>query len=293
MENLINTYEELKIVCDKLAEELLNENQKKKYKKEIFWAKYYYSNGRNLYKELVEKGSSVDARYYIPFLLGITSRVDEGEFDFVQVKNIAGSPDYDADMSPSGKSVVQNYLKEKYGEEYFAHVGTFTTLGPSSAAKDLLRIYKVDYKKSNDFTTALDSALTWEENIAVLQTNKPELYKFYLENKDILDLTPNFINKIRQVSVHAGGVVLTDQPLYKYIPVDRVGTEIVTAFPESGAEDTLDRLGVIKLDILGISILDVIKEAVDLIKEELFEIEEDGILKIVPASYIDAEIALF
>lgn len=293
MGNSINNYQELKEFCDNKAKELLNEEQLKKYRKEIFLAKRYYDNGRDLYKELSEKKAKIDSRYFIPYLLGFAVSVDEGEFQYIQVKDIVGSPDYDADMSPAGKPVVQDYLKQKYGEEHFAHVGTFTTLGAASAAKDILRIHKIDFKKSNDFTTALDSSLSWEENVEFLKTNKPELYKFYLENKNILDLTPNFIDKIRQVSVHAGGVVITDEPLYKYIPVDRVGTEIVTAFPESGAEDTLDKLGVIKMDLLGISILDVIKEAVELIDEELYLIEEDNVLKVVPASYIDAEIALF
>lgn len=289
----IKTYEELKSYCDEKAQSLLTEEQLKKYKKEIFLAKRYYDNGRNLYQELIDRKDELDNGYFIPFLLDITSSVDDKELRYIQVKDIVGSPDYDADMSPAGKPIVQDYLKQKYGEDHFAHVGTFTTLGAASAAKDILRIHGIDYKKSNDFTTALDSSLSWEENIEGIKINKPELYKFYLDSKDILDLTPNFIDKIRQVSVHAGGIVITDEPLYKYIPVDRVGTEIVTAFPESGAEDTLDKLGVIKMDLLGISILDVIKEAVELIDEELYLIEEDGITKVVPASYVDAEIALF
>ena len=61
----------------------------------------------------------------------------------------------------------------------------------------------------------------------------------------------------------------------------------VTAFQESGQVATLDSLGIIKLDLLGITVLDNIKEAVNLIDEELYLIEEDGIEKIVPKSYLE------
>ena len=61
---------------------------------------------------------------------------------------------------------------------------------------------------------------------------------------------------------------------------------IVTAFPENGGNTVLDEIGLVKLDLLAISVLDVIQETIDLINEQLYLIEEDGIQKIVPESYI-------
>ena len=103
-------------------------------------------------------------------------------------------------------------------------------------------------------------------------------------------MTPYFINKIRQSGKHAGGIVILDEPVYKRIPVDKVSGEVVTAFPESNQESILDDLGIVKFDILSISILDVIRNTINMIDEKIYLIEEDGIKKVVPASYIDKEI---
>lgn len=93
---------------------------------------------------------------------------------------------------------------------------------------------------------------------------------------------------------HAGGIVILPSPVYNYIPVDRVNGEIITAFPESGSEQVLDELGICKYDILSISILDVINDAVNMINEDLFLIEDDdGIMKIISQSYIDNHISQF
>lgn len=192
--------------------------------------------------------------------------------------------DIDADFSPIAKEKIQDYLKEKYGTECFAHIGTFSALGPASAAKDLLRIKGVDFKRSNEFTASLKKELSWEENINNLDEKQK---KFYLEYEYILKDVPNFINKIRNVGSHASGIVITDKPIYNYVPVERVNNSIVTAFGESGQNTELDSVGLIKLDILGITILDVLKNAIDLIKEKIYLIEEDGIKKIVPESYLE------
>lgn len=290
------TYEELKSFCDKkivslFKQGVLAKEHLLKYKSEISNAKIFYDNGRNLYLEMESKKDKLDDRYIIPFVLGFTSSVKDKAANLIQVKDIVGSPDYDADMSPSGKEAVKNYLINKYGKERCLPVGAYSTFGPASAAKDLLRIYEVEFKASNEFTAALDSTLSWEENLEIIKTENKKQYDFYLKNKNVLDRVPFFVDKIRQTSVHAGGIVITDEPIYKRCPVDRVGDQVVTAFPESGSDAVLDEIGIIKLDNLSVSILDVIKTAIDLVDEKLYLIKEDDVLKIVPQSYIDKEIS--
>lgn len=201
--------------------------------------------------------------------------------------------DIDSDFSPEGKEKIQQYLMDKFGKDKVVHVGTYSTLGPASAAKDLLRIYKVDFKESVAFTKELQKDLTWSDNIKIIQDTKPELYKFYLKYKSVLDLVPYFIDKIRQTGKHAGGVIISPEPIYNYIPVDRVSGQVVSAFPENGQETILDEIGLIKLDLLGITVLEVIDNTINLINEKIYLIEEDGMQKIVPESYIDAEIKHF
>jgi len=287
---IFDTYEKLKEFCDK---EIINFPQyNKKYKKEIFYAKSYYDNKRNLYEELKERIEYISERYIIPFLLGFTNKVIDLEPDLIQVKEgSSGGIDIDSDFSPEGKEQIQSYLIEKFGKDHVIHVGTYSTLGPASAAKDLLRIYKVDFKQSVAFTKELVKELSWEENIENLKNTRQDLYSFYLQYKQVFDLVPYFIGKVRQSSTHAGGICITPEPIYKYIPVDRVSGEVATAFPENGQEAILDEIcGLIKIDLLAISILEVIDNTINLINEKLFLIEENEIQKIVPQSYIDKKI---
>jgi DNA polymerase-3 subunit alpha len=290
----METYKELKSFCDEKIKEY--PELEAKYKKEIIYAKRYYNNDINLYQLLVGNvgKKEISSKYVIPFLLGITEEVTDEEWNYKFVKTgSSGGVDIDLDFDPEGKQKIQDYLFEKYGEDRVLHVGTFNRLGPSSAAKDLLRVYKIDYAESNRFTKLLKQGLSWEDNLMNIKENYPESYKFYEKHKKILDMTPYFINKIRQGGKHAGGMVILDAPVYDRIPIDRVTGEVVTAFPESSQEQTLDEVGVVKFDILAIKVLETIRNAIDLIDEDLYLIEEDGLTKIVPASYIDNEVEKF
>jgi len=286
------TYKELKKFCDEKIKEY--PQYEKAYRKEIIVAKRFYDNGRNLFEELSgEKRNITNNKYIIPYLLGNSKNVDENQVpDYIQVKSGAsGGIDIDSDFAPHAKEKVADYVRNKYGESNVISVGTFTRLGVSSAAKDLLRIHKIDFKESNAFTSALDSSITWEENLEKLRGENPTIYQTYVRYKDILDLTPKFVNKVRQVGKHAGGLVILNRPVYELVPVERVNNTLVSAFPESAQQQVLDELGVIKFDILGITILDVIANAIESIDEKIFLIEDDdGIVKAVPESYIDEEI---
>ena len=286
------TYKELKKFCDEKIKEY--PELEAAYKKEIIVAKRFYDNGRNLFEELSERRDEIADGFIIPALLGYREipALAEIRRDYVQVKpGASGGIDIDSDFAPQAKEAVTEYVRSKYGEDKVLSVGTYTRLGVSSAAKDLLRIHKIDFKQSNGFTSALDSSTSWEENIERMRAEDVTNYQFYTKHAEILDLVPKFVNKVRQAGKHAGGLVILDRPVFEIIPVERVSDTIVSAFPESAQAQVLDELGVIKFDILGISILDVVAAAVDNITEKLYLIEdEDGIQKIVPESYINKEI---
>ena len=280
-------YTEIKKICD---EKIKNYPEYfKRYKREIIVFSRFFKNKRDIISEFEERRNEIDNRYVIPFLLGYTDSVDlTKEPEYVQIfPGASGGIDVDTDMSPAGRDVLFNYLKKKYGEDRVFSVGTYSRLGVKSAIKDVLRVYKIDFKESNAFTGKLDSSLSFDENIEMIQNTYPGLYKFYKKHKDIIDLAKGLDGKIRQISKHAGGVILLDRPVYELIPVEKVGGAVLTAFPESGSDSTLDELGIIKFDILGISVLDVIKNTINQIEEDIYLIEDDdGITKIVPESYV-------
>lgn len=284
-------YQEFKNLCiskikDLSKKENLSKDFLNRFKKEIIKAECYYLDGVDLYEEFKNKKSS--NRYVLPYILGFNEDYDLSKKpQLIQIKQgDSGGIDVDSDFETSGRDIIISYLKEKYGEECVFSVGTLSMLGLKSAVKDLLKYYEVPFNESNDFTASLDNDLSFEENIEKLRNNNKQMFNFYTRYKKILDLTPKFFNKARQMGKHAGGVIILPKPIYNYTPVERAGSGLVTAFPENGQSSTLDTLGIIKLDLLSITVLDNIKETIELIDEDIYLIEEDGIQKIVPLSYL-------
>lgn len=257
-------------------------------KTELFHAKVYYDDIGDLYEDLHTKSIKTDAGI-IPYLLGITKNCNlEKPLELIQTKaGSSGGIDADSDFSGEGRDRIIQYLKQKYGEDCVTPVGTTSTLQMKVACKDLLRYACSTVAEANEFTKELDDELTFEENIQKLLKGNSPAKETYLKYQKVLDLVPRFLGKARNIGMHAGGVVLTPKPIWNYCPVEKSSDSIVTAFPESGTSQFLDEIGLVKLDLLAISVLDVIQETMDLIDEPLYLIEDDdGIQKIVPESYI-------
>jgi len=270
----------------------LNEIEKEKLEKELKLADRYYENGIDLEKKL--RKTLPNTKHLIPFLLGITDGYSLLDFDYIQVKDGAsGGIDIDYDMEGEGREKVVEFLKKNFGEENVLHVGTLSTLGLKAAIKDVLRVYGVDYKETNEFTKELDANLSFKENYELKIKNNIYLNDFYEKHKEKIEIALRLVDKIRGRGKHAGGIIVSDKPIYEYIPVERVQGEIVSAYEESGQNQVLDEIGLVKIDLLGISVLDTIKNAINLIDEDLYLIEEDGIEKIVGESYIKKEINEF
>ena len=280
---------DLKELCENNKRfENLSKEHKKQYKKELYRAKIAYDNDIDLLSEFENNKDKLQTNYVLPYLLNYTDEITNEELEFIQVKpGASGGIDVDSDFESASRDKIISYLKNKYGEECVLYVGTYSKLGLASAAKDLLRVYNIDFGKSNEFTTSLDAELSWEENINNFKATNRKLFEFYSNNKQILDLVPEFLNKVRNLGKHAGGVVILPKPVYNYIPVNRVKNELTTGFCESGSDSSLDDLGIVKFDLLSISILDVMSKSIDMINEKLYLIEDDdGIKKVVGESYL-------
>lgn len=279
-----------KIVLEKAKEKNLNKDVLIRLRTELFHAEVYYNDIGDLYEDLKSKPISSKAGV-IPYVLGL-SEFDENEpLKFVQVKpGASGGIDVDSDFSGVGRDLIIKYLKDKYGDDCVTPVGTTSTLQMKVACKDLLRYACSTVAEANDFTKELDDEISFEENIKRLLAGTSPARDIYIKYQKILGLVPRFLGKARNIGKHAGGVVLTPKPIWNYCPVELSSDEIVTAFPESGTSQYLDEIGLVKLDLLAISVLDVIQETVDLIDEELYLIEEDGVQKIVPYSYLKEHI---
>ena len=283
----MNFQEFSNLVLNKAKEKNIGHEAIPRLKSELFHAKVYYEEVGDLYEELLRNKPTSNTGV-IPYLLGITDSLDLNKsIEFKQVRpGSSGGIDVDSDFSGEGRDKVIKYLKSKYGEDCVTPVGTVSTLQMKVACKDLLRYATCSVADANTFTSELDDELTFEENIAhFLKSNSPAK-EIYLKYQKVLDLVPRFLGKARNIGKHAGGVVVTPKPIWNYCPVEKSDETIVTAYPENGSNTVLDEIGLIKLDLLAISVLDTIEETFDLIDEPLYLIEEDGNQKIVPLSYL-------
>ena len=258
---------------------------------ELLRAKIAYDNGINLVDELndLKSKNELSDGYVLPAILGLAELKELVPIELKQVKaGGGGGLDIDSDISTAGKPLVKEYLEKKYGKEHICSVGTYTTIGMASAIKDILRKENVNFSVSNKFCSELNNELSFEENMEVYKTNHPDLYHIYEQYKVYLDFVPKIGNMYRSVGKHAGGVMVLDKPVYECVPVIRPQGELATAFTESGSSPELDDLGYVKYDLLAISQLDTIDNALEMAeKDGFFEIEDDdGIVKIVSKAYL-------
>ena len=277
-----------KLVLEKAKEKNLDKKALIRLRTELFHAEVYYQDIGDLYEDLKTKEVKNESGV-IPYVLGITEKVClDTPLIYAQVKpGASGGIDVDSDFSGDGRQKVIRYLKSKYGEDCVTPVGTTSTLQMKVACKDLLRYASASVAEANEFTKALDDEKSFEDNIKSLLAGDSPAKETYLKYQRVLDLVPRFLGRPRNVGCHAGGVVLTPKPIWNYCPVELSAETIVTAFPESGSSQYLDEMGLVKLDLLAISVLDTIMETMGLINEDLYLIEDDdGLQKIVPESYL-------
>ncbi|MGA9761019.1 MAG: DNA polymerase III subunit alpha [Gaiellaceae bacterium] len=173
-------------------------------------------------------------------------------------------PDIDIDFSVEGRERVINYVAEKYGRDRVAQIITFGTMAARAAVRDAGRVLEIPYGTVDRFAKSipegpgqtLDECLKPGQELRAAYDSDPIC-------KEVVDLARPLEGLVRQDSIHAAGVVIGAQPLTDVVPLQQKGAdqEVVTQFPMGDVE----RLGLLKMDFLGLRNLDVIDTAVELI----------------------------
>jgi DNA polymerase III subunit alpha len=173
-------------------------------------------------------------------------------------------PDIDIDFSVAGRDRVINYVAEKYGRDRVAQIITFGTMMARAAVRDAGRVLEVPYGTVDKIAKLipegvkvyLDDCLKPGSELKAAYDGDPLV-------REIVDLAKPLEGLVRQDSIHAAGVVISDRPLTDVVPLQRKGEgeETVTQF---GMWD-VEALGLLKMDFLGLRNLDVIDKAVALI----------------------------
>ena len=181
-------------------------------------------------------------------------------------------PDVDIDFADNRRDEVLEYTREKYGNDRVVQICTFGTLAARAAVKDVGRAYGVPFLEMNSLAkliperpgTTLDEALETPELKSAYDTN--EIYH------KIIDTALKLEGKARHVSVHACGVIITEEPTVHYTSLQRAPKDDETIITQSSAKP-LESLGLLKMDFLGLMNLTVIQTTLEIIERT----KEEGI----------------
>lgn len=171
-------------------------------------------------------------------------------------------PDIDMDFGTKGREAVKAYIREKWGEENVASIATYTEFRPKGLVKDIARVFGVPYNEANALSPLFET---------LDELKRSEAGRNFLnEYPQTLTVAERLEGRIKGTGIHAAGVVVSSEPLWKVCPVesrtskgdsdDR--TEVI-AFDMNMAEE----VGLLKFDILGVLALDVVNDCLLKIKE--------------------------
>lgn len=173
-------------------------------------------------------------------------------------------PDIDIDMCQDGRERVIQYVREKYG--HVAQIITFGTLKARAAIRDVCRVLGVPLADADRVAKLVPEELKMTLDKALSQ--EPELRRLYNEDeriRKVIDIGRRLEGLSRNVSIHAAGVVIADEPLDRLLPLYKQpdSDAIITQFEGS----TVEKVGLLKMDFLGLRTLSVLARACKLIRQ--------------------------
>ena len=242
----------------------------------IVWDFIKYARDHDI---MVGPGRGSAAGSLVAYTLGIT-QLDPIKYDllferFLNPERVS-MPDIDVDFCFERRQEVIDYVVGKYGKDRVVQIVTFGTLAARGVIRDVGRVLDMPYSQVDVIAKMIPSELNMTIDRA-LEMN-PELRRAYEEQEEIhylIDMAKRLEGLPRHTSMHAAGVVISQKDVDEYVPLSRAQDgSITTQFTMT----TLEELGLLKMDFLGLRTLTVIQNAVKLIKRDTGrEIEIDKI----------------
>ncbi len=231
----------------------------------IVWDFIHYAKTQGI---PVGPGRGSAAGSLVSYLLGITD-LDPLKYGLLFERFLnperLGLPDIDIDFCYERRQEVIDYVTKKYGQENVAQIITFGTMQARAVVRDVGRVMGVSYADVDriakmippELDMTLKKALGSEAELNNLYKNDPQITK-------LINTALSLEGLNRHASVHAAGVVIADKPLNNYIPLFKTGDGQITSGYSMGI---LEKIGLLKVDFLGLRTLTVINETVKLIKQ--------------------------
>ena len=173
-------------------------------------------------------------------------------------------PDFDVDFCYEHRQDVIDYVSRKYGHDHVSQIITFGTMSARMVIRDVARVLDVPYADADSLAKMIPNELHITIKKA-LEQNKELAQKYETDEtvKKVLDIAMGLEGMPRQASTHACGIVITKEPVDTYVPLYVRDNQISTQYIMT----TLEELGLLKMDFLGLRTLTVIQDTIDLVKQ--------------------------
>ena len=226
----------------------------------IVWDYVHYAKTHDI---AVGPGRGSAAGSLVAYCIGITD-IDPMRYQLVFERFLnperVTMPDVDMDFEYERRQEVIDYVTRKYGKDCVSQIITFGTLAARGVIRDVGRVMDIPYAKCDMISKQVPNELNMTLDKAL--ASNPELRRLYEEDPEthrLIDMSKRLEGLPRHSSMHAAGVVISGKPLVDYVPVSRAGDGTITT---QFTMTTIEELGLLKMDFLGLRNLTVIKDAI-------------------------------
>ncbi len=220
---------------------------------------------------VVGPGRGSAAGSFVAYLTGITN-IDPIKYDllferFLNPERIS-MPDVDMDFADDRRDDVLEYVRQRYGRDHVAQIITFGTMAAKAAIRDTGRALGFPYA----FCDRISKLIPMFTTLSKAVEEVPELKELYATDPDakrVIDTAKKLEGNARHASVHACGVVITKDPVTAYSPLQKVaghGESAVTQYASSSKLSAVEKIGLLKMDFLGLKNLTIIQNTVRIIR---------------------------
>jgi DNA polymerase III alpha subunit len=263
----MNAKDKLISLCEQVLEKFSDKRYKQKYISEL--KEIDLQDSYQYFIDIYNSGDVYENEHnlLIPYLLGICEEFDvnkESAYVFGEM------PDVDTDIIKPVREYLKNeWAQKRFGPEYVAHIGTYTTYKLSSALLDMCKVFGVDRNEALKITKQFGlkdedgDDLTWDAAIDMYP-----LFKEFVEKyPEMAEAAKKLTGRNKTIGEHAGGLIVSNVPIREFVPLMGKDYELTTAWSEGQASQDLSAVGLIKCDMLVISYLSLLSKAVDRIKK--------------------------
>ncbi len=200
-------------------------------------------------------------------------------------------PDIDVDFCYERRQEVIDYVARKYGADHVSQIITFGTMAAKGVVRDVGRVLGMSYSDTDAVAKAIpfDLGMTLEKALKL----SPMLKTMYEDDekvKNLIDTAMTLEGMPRHASTHAAGVLITGKPVVEFVPLQRNDEVITTQYPMG----TIEQLGLLKMDFLGLRTLTVIRDALDMMRDlgidmkpEDIPMDDDAVYEMISAGDTD------